>query len=59
MSEQTSGRMIDAIPHSLGGEPDGVPPRSGTPEYDAWMAQRAQEAARIKNDPPNQISNAG
>jgi len=27
-----------------------VPPRRGTPEYDAWMAARAQEAARPKSD---------
>jgi hypothetical protein len=31
-----------------GGLPDDVPPRSVTPEYDAWMAKRAQEAARLK-----------
>jgi hypothetical protein len=34
----------------MGGEPDGVPPRRGTPEYNAWMAARAQEAARVKTD---------
>jgi hypothetical protein len=27
-----------------------APPRSGTPEYDAWMAARAQEAARPKTN---------
>jgi hypothetical protein len=32
----------------LGGMPDDVPPRRGTPEYETWMAQRAQEAARPK-----------
>ena len=36
------------LPHWMGGLPDGVPPRRGTPEYDAWEAQRAQEAARPK-----------
>jgi hypothetical protein len=36
------------LPHWMGGEPDGVPPRRGTPEYDAWMAARAQEAATPK-----------
>ena len=30
----------------------GVPPRRGTPEYDAWMATRAQEAARPKTAQP-------
>ncbi len=29
-----------------------VPLRRGTPEYDAWQAERAQEAARLKNDQP-------
>ena len=31
---------------------NGVPPRRGTPEYDAWMAARAQEAARPKTEAP-------
>jgi len=35
-------------PHWLGGLPTDAPPRPGTPEYDTWMAQRAQEAARPK-----------
>jgi hypothetical protein len=38
------------MPHWMGGEPAGVPPRRGTPEYDAWMGARAQEAARPKAD---------
>ena len=40
------------MPHWMGGEPEGVPPRRGTPEYDAWMAARAQEAVRPKTDQP-------
>ena len=28
--------------------PAGAPPRPGTPAYDAWQAERAQEAARPK-----------
>jgi hypothetical protein len=35
-------------PHWLGGLPADAPPRPGTLEYDAWMAQRAQEDARPK-----------
>jgi hypothetical protein len=31
--------MIDHIPHWLGGLPEGVPPRPGTPEYEAWQAE--------------------
>jgi hypothetical protein len=50
---QTAGeRLADGIPQWMGGEPKGVPPRPGTPEYDSWMAARAQEAARPKTDQP-------
>ena len=37
-------------PHWLGGLPADAPPRRGTLEYDAWIAQRAQEAARPKTE---------
>jgi hypothetical protein len=40
----------DTLPTWMGGLPAGVPPRRGTPEYDAWQAERAREAARPKND---------
>ena len=33
----------DTLPTWLVGEPKGLPPRSSTPEYDAWMAKRAQQ----------------
>ena len=49
---QTAGERLADMPHWMGGEPAGVPPRRGTPEYDAWMAARAQEAARPKTDQP-------
>jgi hypothetical protein len=39
----------DTLPTWLGGEPQGLPPRSGTPEYDAWMAKRAQQAVVPKD----------
>jgi hypothetical protein len=45
---RTAGEQIADMPHWMGGEPEGVPPRRGTPEYDAWAAARAQEAARPK-----------
>src|ERR1700728_1387429 len=45
---RTTGERMADLPHWMGGEPDGVPPRRGTPEYDAWMAARAQEAATPK-----------
>lgn len=44
----TVGERIADMPHWMGGEPPGVPPRRGSPEYDAWMAARAQDAARPK-----------
>jgi hypothetical protein len=50
---QTAGERLADMPHWMGGEPAGVPPRRGTPEYDAWTAARAQEAARLKTDQPN------
>jgi hypothetical protein len=40
------GETIADLP--LIGLPAGVPPRAGTPEYDAWMAKRAQDAATPK-----------
>ncbi len=40
------GETIADLP--LIGLPAGVPPRAGTPEYDAWMANRAQDAATPK-----------
>jgi len=49
---RTPGERMADMPHWMGGEPAGVPPRRGTPEYDAWMAARAQEAAKPKTDQP-------
>lgn len=49
---KTAGERLADIPHWMGGEPPGVPPRRGTPEYDAWTAARAEEAARPKAPPP-------
>jgi hypothetical protein len=46
---QTAGEHLADLPHWMGGEPADVPPRPGSPQYDAWMAARAQEAARPKN----------
>jgi hypothetical protein len=49
---QTAGEHLADMPHWMGGEPAGVPPRRGTSEYDSWMAARAQEAARPKTEQP-------
>jgi hypothetical protein len=50
----TSGPHVADVPHAMGGLPPGVPPRPGTPEYDAWQADRAKEAARPKTGNTNQ-----
>jgi hypothetical protein len=53
-SANLSAGIADAWPQGLGGMPKDVPPRRGTPEYEAWQAERAAEAARIKTAPqPN------
>jgi len=49
---KTAGERLADMPHWMGGMPADVPPRRGTPEYDAWMAARAQEAARPKTEQP-------
>jgi hypothetical protein len=49
---KTPGERFADMPHWMGGEPAGVPPRRGTAEYDAWMAARAEEAVRPKTDQP-------
>jgi hypothetical protein len=50
--ERTAGERMADMPHWMGGLPEGVPPRRGTPEYDAWTAARAREAERPKSDQP-------
>jgi len=41
-----AGGHIADMPHWMAGCPEDAPPRPGSPEYDAWMAKRAEEAAR-------------
>ena len=41
---------IGDMPHWMGGLPADAPPRRGTPEYDAWMAKRAEEAQSPKTE---------
>jgi hypothetical protein len=48
---KTPGEQIADMPHWMGGEPAGVPPRRGTPEYDAWKAaRRGRGAAQNRSD---------
>lgn len=49
---RTPGEAMADMPHWMGGLPEDAPPRRGTPEYDAMMAARAQEAARPKTGQP-------
>ena len=51
-----SAVVADNVPTWIGGMPKDVPPRRGTPEYDAWMKKRAEDAAAIK---PAKGSDAG
>jgi hypothetical protein len=51
-SLKTVGGVIDKIPYWAGGEPEGIPPRAGTPEYDAYLAKKMQEAAEPKVQKP-------
>jgi hypothetical protein len=44
----TVGERIADMPHWMGGEPPGVAPPRGSTAYDAWMAARAEAAAKPK-----------
>ena len=53
MTNVTGGVVGDYAPEWLGGTPKGVPPRPGTPEYDAFTKKQEAEANRDKSkDPP-------
>jgi hypothetical protein len=51
-SNVTGGVVGDYAPAWLGGTPKGVPPRPGTPEYDAFMKAQQAEADRDKSKDP-------
>jgi hypothetical protein len=51
-SSRTPGEHIADMPHWMGGLPANAPPRRNSPEFDEWMAKRAQEAARPKIEQP-------
>src|SRR5262245_19676810 len=45
--EANVGKVVDMIPEWAGGLPKGVPPRPGTPEYEAVCGFAAAEAQAI------------
>ena len=49
----SGGKVGDYAPEWLGGAPKDMPPRPGTPEYDAFRKKQEAEANRDKSkDPP-------
>jgi hypothetical protein len=44
----TSSNPVANMPAWMGGLPADAPPRPSTPAYEAWQAERAKEAARLK-----------
>ncbi len=53
-NSQSVYNAIDMIPHWAGGEPPGIPPRPGTPEYQAYVAKRNYDAGQPKVAPQKQ-----
>ena len=43
INEKITNGMVDSNPQWAGGLPAGVPPRRGTPEYDAYMQERERK----------------
>jgi hypothetical protein len=43
INEKLTPTVVDAIPSWAGGLPRDVPPRRGTPEYDAYMQERERK----------------
>ena len=55
-----AGHVSDYIPTSLGGPPKDMPPRPGTPEYDAYRQKMEDEVTRDKSkDPPKAKTDTG
>ena len=55
VNEKLSAGMGDYVPQWAGGLPADAPPRSGTPEYDAWMKERQ----RLRQLPAAEREKAG
>jgi hypothetical protein len=43
INEKLTNGVVDTIPQWAGGLPPDVPPRRGTPEYDAYMQNRERK----------------
>jgi hypothetical protein len=56
INERLGPAMGEAIPQWAGGLPKDVPPRRGTPEYDAYMQER--ERKRLEPAPTNANASA-
>jgi hypothetical protein len=56
VNEKLSPVVGEAIPQWAGGLPKDVPPRRGTPEYDAYMKE--QERKRLEPAPTNANASA-
>ena len=50
INEKITPTVVDVLPLWAGGMPKDVPPRRGTPEYDAYMQER--EKKRLEPAPP-------
>ncbi len=51
VNERIGPAIGDTLPQWAGGEPKDLPPRRGTPEYDAFMKE--QERKRLEPAPAN------
>jgi hypothetical protein len=56
INERMGPAIADTLPTWAGGMPKDVPPRSGTPEYDAYMKER--ERKRLEPAPANANASA-
>jgi hypothetical protein len=56
INEKIGPTIADTLPAWAGGMPKDVPPRKGTPEYDAYMKE--QERKRLEPAPANANASA-
>jgi hypothetical protein len=56
INEKMGPMVADTLPKWAGGMPKDVPPRKGTPEYDAYMKER--ERKRLEPAPSNANASA-